>query len=379
MPVRVYRPFLPDTTGGRKQSEKALPAFPFGRSDNCFAFCRAASYQGQTRPPATSVPDKAPRMPDLLFETPDNPMPANGFSGMLTMPDGIRLRYARFAAEARPLRGTVVIVHGRNESIEKYFETIRDLSARGFGSVTFDLRGQGGSDRMLRDPQRGHVVDFDQYADDLEPFFEQVVLPDCRGPYYLLAHSTGALVSLLATPILANRIQRMVLTAPLLDFAEGSYPMRTAYRIATAMTAIGLGTSYLGGGPRKAEPTPFAVNVLTSDPRRYRRNCEIVAHHPLLGLGGPTASWIRAACMASEKARAPDFVARLHIPMLIVAAGNDRVVDTPAIEHYARRLRSGAQVTIDGAKHELLQEADTYREQLLAAIDTFLVPGGAAS
>lgn len=315
-------------------------------------------------------------MQDLLFETPDNPMPANGFSGMLTMRDGIRLRYARFAAEARPLRGTVVIVHGRNECIEKYFETIRDLSARGFGAVTFDLRGQGGSDRMLRDPQRGHVVGFEQYVDDLEPLFEQVVLPDCRGPYYLLAHSTGALVSLLATPILANRIQRMVLTTPLIEFARQSTSMRTAYRIATAMDAIGLGTRYLGGGPRKAEPTPFALNVLTSDPRRYRRNCEIVARHPELGLGGPTASWIRAACLASNDARDPGFVARLHIPTLIVAAGNDAVVDTPAIEYYARRLRSGSLVTIDGAKHELLQEADIYREQLMAAIDTFLVPGG---
>lgn len=326
--------------------------------------------------PATASPDKAPRMQDLLFETPDNPMPANGFAGMLTMNDGRRLRYARFAAEARPLRGTVVIIHGRNECIEKYFETIRDLSARGFGSVTFDLRGQGGSDRMLRDPQRGHIVDFEQYVDDLEPFFEQVVLPDCRGPYYLLAHSTGALISLLATPILANRVQRMVLTAPLIEFAGLPFSMTTAYRIATAMDAIGLGTRYLGGGPRKAEPTPFAANVLTTDPRRYRRNAEIVAKHPGLGLGGPTASWIRATCIASERARDPDFVARLHIPMLIVAAGNDKVVDTPAIEYYARRLRAGSMVTIDGARHELLQEADVYREQLLAAIDTFLVPGG---
>ena len=232
---------------------------------------------------------------------------------------------------------------------------------------------------MLRDPQRGHVDDFRQYVDDLEPLFEQVVLPDCRAPYYVLAHSTGGLVALLATPVLANRVQRMVLTAPLIEFAGLPFSMATAYRLATVMDAIGLGTRYLGGGPRKAEPTPFAVNVLTSDPDRYRRNLDIVSHHPRLGLGGPTASWIRAACIAIEQASDPEFVARLHIPMLIVAAGNDKVVDTPAIERYARRLRAGSLVTIDGARHELLQEADIYREQLLAAIDTFLVPGALAA
>ena len=84
---------------------------------------------------------------------------------------------------------------------------------------------------------------------------------------------------------------------------------------------------------------------------------------------------MRAACIAGERVRDPDFLARLHIPILIAAAGNDTVVKTSAIEYFARRLRLGSLITIDGAKHELLQEADVYREQLFAAIDTFLVPG----
>jgi lysophospholipase len=32
-------------------------------------------------------------------------------------------------------------------------------------------------------------------------------------------------------------------------------------------------------------------------------------------------------------------------------------------------------LTVDGARHELLQEADIFREQVLAAFDAF-VPGG---
>ena len=60
--------------------------------------------------------------------------------------------------------------------------------------------------------------------------------------------------------------------------------------------------------------------------------------------------------------------------MLFVAAGADAVVSTPAIDDYARQMRSGSLLTIDGARHEILQEADIYREQLLAAFDAF-VPG----
>ena len=62
------------------------------------------------------------------------------------------------------------------------------------------------------------------------------------------------------------------------------------------------------------------------------------------------------------------------MPTLIVAAGADRVVSTKAVEAYARKLRVGSLLMIDGAEHELLQEKDIYREQLLAAFDAF-IPG----
>ena len=46
---------------------------------------------------------------------------------------------------------------------------------------------------------------------------QHIVLPDCRGPYFMLAHSTGALIALLAAPSMVNRVQRMVLVAPFLS------------------------------------------------------------------------------------------------------------------------------------------------------------------
>lgn len=314
-------------------------------------------------------------MQDIIFETPGNPIPDNAHAGILTSTDRRRIRYARFAAQGRPLKGTVLIIPGRNECIEKYYETIGDLSRRGFGSCIFDLRGQGGSERLINDPQRGYVDDFSHYVGDIEPLFQQVILPDCRGPFFLLAHSTGALVALLAAPVLANRVQRMVLVAPLIAPTGLPVSAANACRLASLLHALGLGTVYLSGGPRWKEPPPFATNVLTTDPVRYARNVDIYRHHPELSIGGATATWVRAACEASRRVQEPDFVAGLHIPSLIVAASADQVVDSRAIELFATRLRAGSLVMIDGARHELLQEADIYREQLLAAFDAF-VPGG---
>lgn len=311
-------------------------------------------------------------MPDLLYETPDNPIPEGAAAEMLTTADGKRLRCARFPASGRPLKGTVIIIPGRNECIEKYYETARDLSERGFGSVTFDLRGQGGSDRLIRDPHRGYVYDFDDYVSDLEPFFEQIVLPDCRGPYFVLAHSTGSLIAMRAAPLMTNRVQRMVLSAPLLGFA--GTPLAKARRYASFYSAIGLGKRYLGGTKGPYEPSPFAGNTLTSDPVRYARTTAIYERHPELALGGPTAAWIRAVCLAIERVEDPDFVAAFNVPTLIVAAGSDQVVDNAATDAFAARLRVGSLITIDGARHEILQEADFFRQQFLAAFDAF-IPG----
>jgi lysophospholipase len=310
-----------------------------------------------------------------FLEIPGNPLPENALGGHFAARDGRKLRYGLFGATARPHKGTVVVLAGRNESMEKYFETCRDLAGRGFMAASFDWRGQGGSDRLIRDPRRGHVRSFQDYAADLDHFFREIVLPDCRGPFYILAHSMGSLVALLAAPALVNRVGRMVLVAPFLGFAGVRLQPRAIGRIAAALCWTGFGTRYAAWGAR-TEAAPFATNRLTTDSRRYARNVLLSRTHSKLGLGGPTIGWIRAACRAMDTVWDPEFMARIQVPILFVAAGADEVVPTRATDEYARRLRGGAMLTIDGARHEILQEADFYREQFWAAFDAF-VPGSA--
>ncbi len=316
-------------------------------------------------------------MTDFLYDIPGNPEPEGGVSGFFTAHDGRKLRYAYFPATGRPLKGTVVLLSGRNECIEKYFETIGDLAARGFGVATFDWRGQGASDRVIRNPAKGHIRNFEDHEHDLETFFSQIVLPDCRAPYYILAHSTGALVALLAAPSLVNRVRRMVLLAPFLAPYKSPLSMNGIRRLAAACHWIGLGRLPIPGGRDTRIAEPFAQNKVTSDSRRYQRNSLIYETYPQLATGSPTMGWVRAAGKAIARIEDPAFMARLKIPVLLIAAGADTVVSNHAIEAYAHRLRIGSMLTIHGARHELLQEADLFREQLLGAFDAF-IPGSDA-
>src|SRR5436305_13592901 len=177
-----------------------------------------------------------------LVSIPANPAPEGAVSGILKTRDGLSLRFARWAP---PLgrKGTVCLFQGRAEYIEKYFETVRDLRARGFAVATLDWRGQGLSERALRNPHKGYVRNFSQYQIDLDTFVNEVVLPDCPPPVFALAHSMGATVLLQASYAGRRWFDRMVLLAPMIALPGMRRSAATRMLVRT-MRLMGLGSLY---------------------------------------------------------------------------------------------------------------------------------------
>jgi lysophospholipase len=308
-----------------------------------------------------------------LVSIPANPVPDDVVSGAIKTPDGAELRFARWAPPAGR-KGTVCVFQGRSESIEKYFETVRDLRDRGFAVATIDWRGQGHSSRRLRDPRKGYVHDFSDFEIDVETFVQQVVLPDCPPPYFALAHSMGGAVMLRVAHAGKRWFDRMVLSAPMIDLPgrATSLPARALLR---AMRLTGQGGNYVpGGGGELTGVTSFINNPFTSDPVRFARNAAILEEDPTLGLASPTVAWADTAFKTMHGFRASNYPSQIRQPILMMAASNDTVVSTAAIEEFAYHLRAGSHLVIAGAKHEILQEQDRFRGQFWAAFDAF-VPG----
>src|SRR2546422_7635078 len=128
-----------------------------------------------------------------LVSIPANPVPEGAVAGTIKTPDGVALRFARFAPPPGR-KGPLCLSPGRAEFIEKYFEVANDARERGFAVATLDWRGQGLSQHGLRDKRKGHVTDFSEYETDLETLMKEVVLPDCPPPFFALGHSMGASV-----------------------------------------------------------------------------------------------------------------------------------------------------------------------------------------
>ena len=307
----------------------------------------------------------------LLIETDGNPVPDNHVTGWFDSVGGKRLRYAIFKSHVPVARGTVVLLQGRNECIEKYYETIRHFTARGLWVATFDWRGQGLSDRLLKNPLRGHVRRFRDFESDLSTFLETIVLPETRLPFCLVAHSMGALVALSMAPKLTNRIDRMVLVAPFVQLSNQTVPTWSLRLITRLMRLTGLG--WVGSG-KDSFPKPFAGNPLTTDVERFARNQALYMAHPELRLGPPSVGWINEMLNAINRVDRFEHLDQIKVPTLLIGAGNDVIVAAQAIENLGNRFRAGRAIIIDGARHEVLQEADRYRVPALAAIDAFIPP-----
>ncbi len=308
-----------------------------------------------------------------LIAIPANPVPDPVVVGSIKTPDGVTLRFARWNPPPGR-KGTVVVLPGRAEYIEKYFETVRDLRARGFAVASFDWRGQGLSDRALADRTKGHVRNFSEYGTDLEAIMQQVVLPDCPPPYFALAHSMGAAIAIRVCHDGARHFDRVVASAPMIALPQGRLT-RMAGPLARFMRLVGRGGRVVPTGHGSAiGPEDFIGNVLTSDPVRYARNMAVLEEAPELGIGAPTIAWADAALRLMKQFAEPSYAATIRQPMLLVAAGRDEVVSTPAIENFGMNLLAGRHLILAGSRHEILQEQDHYRGQFWAAFDAF-VPG----
>lgn len=309
-----------------------------------------------------------------LISIAQNPVPEGATSGFLRTIDGVNLRWARFPARNGPRKGSIALFQGRSEFIEKYFETINDLTGRGYTVAAIDWRGQGLSDRPLADPRKGHVDDFTEYDHDLEAFVKEVVLPDTPAPHFALAHSMGGAVLMRAAASGKRWFDRTVFSAPMLALAGigGSPWSRRTVRL---LDTLGLSHAYIPGGSATPTPfMPFAGNPLTSDAERFARTAQIVEADQRLGIGAPSVGWMRAAYEVMDDFADPAYPSVIRHPILVITGGMDSVVSTPKVAEFTSWLRAGAHLNIPGARHEPMMEKDIFREQFMAALEAF-VPG----
>lgn len=281
---------------------------------------------------------------------------------------GARIRSAWWNATGTA-RGTVVVLTGRGEFIEKYAtEVVGELLGRGYAVAAMDWRGQGLSDRPLADRGKGHIDHFSTYMADVRMFLEAVVAPDAPRPVLALCHSMGGHILM----------RDMAENGPgPLSAALFVSPMTGLYREAMLRSILMLmpeipavDERYLfGTGPFVLLAREFNSNFVTRDERRYRFTDDWFTADPRLALGGPTLGWARQAIRSMTAAQAPGYLERIEVPLLLITAGEDRLIDQRTHAPIVARLRHGEHFTIARALHEIMMETDDIRALFWEAFD----------
>ena len=301
-------------------------------------------------------------------------------TGTVDVGEGVTLRLGHWPGPD-DARGSVLLLQGRTEYLEKYEETARELIARRFHVFGFDWRGQGLSSRLLRDRLKGHVGRFEDYQRDLEAAMEWVRGAGAPRPIWMLGHSLGAHVAL---RYLAGQdrdgdveIAAAVLLAPMLGIGKGRIKVALMTLMARSAVVWGGGHRYaIGQSERGISDRGFEGNPLTTDRERFEEQRAFLKADPDLRLGGVTWGWLDAAMRSIRRLNRPGVGRALRVPILIVAAGGDRVVSNGAASEFAGRLPEARVVTLANSAHEILREQDGIRRQFWHAVDDFLASAG---
>jgi lysophospholipase len=303
------------------------------------------------------------RAEELYFEGP------GGVEGK----GGVRLRAiiagsTRPATPGAPPRGTVILCPGRTEFIEKYFEVISELQSRGFVVFCMDWRGQGLSGRETADPLKGHLSSLDDPVTDL---FTALRLFKHRlpRPHVILAHSMGGAIAL-------RGLQFNKIGADAAFFCAPMWGIRNlkdlAINAARFMDSIGMGEAFVFGVQTKWKREAFKKNPVTRDVERFRRAQGLIRQEPRLALAGPTWAWVAAAANAIEQFRVHGALAHLRLPVTVLSAEADVLVENSAHVALAKAMPDARHVLIKGAKHELLMEIDSVRAHVWAEFDALV-------
>ncbi|RVQ66611.1 alpha/beta hydrolase [Croceicoccus ponticola] len=270
-------------------------------------------------------------------------------------------------------RGSLLFLPGRGDSYEKYLESMHEMYLAGWQVTGLDWRGQAGSGRLGLDATTGHVADFAQWVDDLVAFWREW----CRetpGPHVVLGHSMGGHIVLRALEERSIDPAAAVLVAPMLGFAGVPLPYALLHAFAKLRSRTGDSRRPAWKWSEKPGELPAGrAALLTHDAERYADEEFWREERPELVMGPASWGWLEQALASMRRIMAPDSLARVRTPILIIASRADRLVSPRAIRK-AAALLPDAQLVEFGPEsaHEILREVDPVRDRALAAIRDFL-------
>ncbi|WP_375748322.1 alpha/beta fold hydrolase [Vibrio sp. HN007] len=289
----------------------------------------------------------------------------------------LTIRYVSIKPEM-PKRGTIVMVHGIMESPEFNYELFRDMLSLGLEVWALDLPGHGKSTRWLENSHKVFIDDFATYTEALHHLRTKVMPPDIESPVYLMGTSLGGHIATRYVGEYPGFFDALIAQVPMYGIKTGSKPEWLVRTLAYLADSFGFSDSYvLGHGDWKLwDDYQLEKSCCTTDPERDLATVYWRIYEPELTIGGTTYRWLNKAYDSMDMVNEESFLQKIEIPVLILSAGNDRLVTKEAHDRSCSLMNQCEQVFFPKSKHVPTMERDEIRDRALSVIDQFISDNG---
>lgn len=273
-----------------------------------------------------------------------------------------------------PPKSAIVILTGRSEFREKYFEVMHERLFQDQAVFVMDWYGQGHSDHCPgENPQKDWCASYESHVSDLQSFITGQVKPrlPTACPTFMLAHSMGGNIGLRYLLQHPNNFSGAMFCGPMYGIKPVRWiPLNILFKIASLLKPdwYVIGGRDWHKGQRKSDGT----DIFSSDPVRdsvHRAWCEA---DPALRQGDVTFGWIKNAVAACLYISQSEDLESLTLPCIFAIAGKEALVDNQAIRRTARRLPNAETIEFPTAKHEIMMETDDIRNRFFQSFDNLI-------
>lgn len=263
---------------------------------------------------------------------------------------------SRFDADAP--RGTVLIVHGFTENVEKFTEIIHSLLRNNLSVVAYDQRGHGRSWRAegLADISLTHVDHFDEYVEDMAAICRRVLrgMPE---PHRVLCHSMGGAVTGLFLERHPAVFDRAAMSSPMIAPDLKGLPKSAVRLMCSANKAMGKGAARLVGAKPYSYPDDFNTAPATGR-ARFDWYETVRRDHAALSNNSPSFGWTLEAVNVTDRLLAPGAVENITAKVRLYTAALDETVLPAPQKAFINRVKDGEHIIVEGAKHEIYRSTD---------------------
>ncbi len=289
-------------------------------------------------------------------------------SGRTQSADGTELQY--YYCIHPQAKAAVTIIHGYCEFFGKYHELFYTFYQAGYSVFFLELRGYGKSERLVPEKDHVHINSFEEYVADLRAFSTNVVFPKTRyQKHFLFAHSMGGAVSTLYLEAYPGDYDACVLSSPMLEINFGSAKEWQVAALGFAAKAAKWDTKLIPGHTGWTGTYEFEKSSCLSE-ERYAYQFNQRMSDPDYQTWSGTYQWVRAARDATKKLQKA--ASGIKVPVLILQAGNDSMVNNHGQGLFARNCSSARIIVFHRSKHEIYNTTDDILERYYSAIFSFL-------